>query len=98
VPHQTATLQLRARESRWGMLALEGRMSGQQFDDDANTFRLAGFFTMNAFASHTFRRRYEAFVAAENLLDRRIEVGRTPTLTLGQPQSVRGGIRIRFDD
>jgi outer membrane receptor protein involved in Fe transport len=98
VPHQTATLQLRAHESRWGMLALEGRASGQQFDDDANTFRLAGFFTMNAFASHTFRRRYEAFVAAENLLDRRIEVGRTPTLTLGQPQSVRGGVRIRFDD
>jgi outer membrane receptor protein involved in Fe transport len=98
VPHQTATLQLRARDSRWGMLALEGRMSGQQFDDDANTFRLAGFFTMNAFASHTFRRHYEGFVAAENLLDRRIEVGRTPTLTLGQPQSVRGGVRIRFGD
>jgi hypothetical protein len=69
-------------------------MSGQQYDDDANTFRLASFFTVNAFASHTFRGRYETFVAAENLLDRRIEVGRTPTLTLGQPQSVRGGVRI----
>jgi outer membrane receptor protein involved in Fe transport len=98
VPHQTATLQLRAREARWGTLGLEARASGQQYDDDANTFRLSGFFTMNAFASHTFRRHYEGFVAAENLLDRRIEVGRTPTLTLGQPQSVRGGIRIRFGD
>ena len=85
VPHQTATLQLRAREARWGTLGLEARASGQQYDDDANTFRLSGFFTMNAFASHTFRRHYEGFVAAENLLDRRIEVGRTPTLTLGQP-------------
>jgi hypothetical protein len=37
-------------------------------------------------------------VAAENLLDRRIEVGRTPTLTLGQPQAVRGGLRIRVGD
>ena len=98
VPHQTATLQLRAREARWGTLGLEARASGQQYDDDANTFRLSGFFTMNAFASHTFRRHYEGFVAADNLLDRRIEVGRTPTLTLGQPQSVRGGIRIRFGD
>jgi outer membrane receptor protein involved in Fe transport len=98
VPHQTGTLQVRGQDQRWGLLALEARMTGQQYDDDANTYRLAPFFTMNAFASHTFGRHYEAFVAAENLLDRRIEVGRTPTLTLGQPQSVRGGIRIRFGD
>jgi TonB dependent receptor len=94
VPHQAGTLQVRAQDPRWGTLGLEGRMSGQQFDDDDNTFRLAGFFAVNAFASHTFHRRYEGFVAAENVLNRRIEVGRTPTLTLGQPQSVRGGVRI----
>ena len=98
VPHQTGSLQLRGQDRRLGLLALEARVSGQQYDDDANTFRLAGFFTMNAYASHTFRKRYEAFVAAENLLDRRIEVGRTPTLTLGQKQAVRGGIRIRIGD
>jgi outer membrane receptor protein involved in Fe transport len=98
VPHQAGTLQVRGQDVRWGTLALEARMTGQQYDDDANTYRLAGFFTVNAFASHTFRRRYEAFVAAENLLDRRIEVGRTPTLTLGQKQSVRGGVRITFGD
>jgi outer membrane receptor protein involved in Fe transport len=98
VPHQTGTLQVRAVDNRLGTLALEARMSGQQYDDDDNTFRLAGFFTMKAFASHTFRKRYEAFVAAENLLNRRIEVGRTPTLTLGQPQAVRGGVRIHLGD
>lgn len=98
VPHQMGTMQLRARDARWGTLALEARMSGQQFDNDTNTFRLSGFFTMNAYASHAFCRHYEAFVAAENVLNRRIEVGRTPTLTLGQPQSVRGGLRITFGD
>ncbi|HEY1965802.1 MAG TPA: TonB-dependent receptor, partial [Acidobacteriaceae bacterium] len=98
VPHQTGTLQVRGQDNRWGTLALEARMTGQQYDDDANTYRLAPFFTMNAFAAHTFHRRYEAFVAAENVLDRRIEVGRTPTLTLGQKQSVRGGVRITFGD
>jgi outer membrane receptor protein involved in Fe transport len=98
VPHQTGTMQVRAIDKRLGMLGLEARMSGHQFDDDNNRFRLSGFFTMNAYASHTFRRRYEAFVAADNLLDRRIEVGRTPTLTLGQKQSVRGGLRITFGD
>lgn len=98
VPHQTGTLQLRASDKRWGLLALEGRMSGQQYDDDANTYRLSGFFTMNAFASHTFRGRYEVFAAGENLLDRQIQAGRTPVLTLGQPQAVRGGVRIRLGD
>ncbi len=98
VPHETGTMQVRARNARWGTLALGARMSGQQFDDDANTYRLSGFFTMNAYASHDFWRHYEAFVAAENLLNRRIEVGRTPTLTLGQPQGVRGGLRVRFGD
>ncbi|MFL6429711.1 MAG: TonB-dependent receptor [Acidobacteriaceae bacterium] len=98
VPHQTGSVQLRGQDRRLGLLALEARASGQQYDDDVNTFRLAGFFTMNAYASHTFHKRYEAFVAAENLLDRRIEVGRTPTLTLGQKQAVRGGIRIRIGD
>jgi outer membrane receptor protein involved in Fe transport len=96
VPHQTGTLQLRAQDRRWGTLGLQARMSGQQYDDDDNTYRLAGFFTTNAYASHTFRRRYETFIAAENVLNRRVEVGRTPTLTLGQPQSVRAGVRINL--
>ena len=98
VPHQTGTLLVSGQDQRWGTLAFEARATGQQYDDDANTYRLAGFFTVNAFASHTFRKRYQTFVAAENLLDRRIEVGRTPTLTLGQKQSVRGGLRITFGD
>ena len=98
VPHQTGTMQLLANEKRWGTLGLEARMSGQQFDDDANTFRLSGFFALNASASHTFHDRYEVFAAGENLLDRRIQVGRTPVLTLGQPQSVRAGVRIHFGD
>jgi outer membrane receptor protein involved in Fe transport len=98
VPHQAGTLQVRGQDNRWGTLALEARMTGQQYDDDANTYRLAPFFMINAFAAHTFHKRYEAFVAAENVLDRQIEVGRTPTLTLGQKQSVRGGLRITFGD
>ncbi len=98
VPHQTGTLQLLANNKRWGTLSLEARMSGQQFDDDANTFRLSGFFALNAFASHTFHNHYEVFAAGENLLDRHIQAGRTPVLTLGQPQAVRGGLRIHFGD
>jgi outer membrane receptor protein involved in Fe transport len=98
VPHQTGTLQLRASDRRLGLVGVEMRGTGQQFDDDANTFRLAPFFSFNAFGSHTFFNRYEVFAAGENLLDRRIEVGRTPTLTLGQKQTARAGIRIHFGE
>jgi outer membrane receptor protein involved in Fe transport len=98
VPHQTGTLQLRAYDRRLGLLGIEMRGTGQQYDDDANTFRLAPFFSFNAFGSHTFLNRYEVFAAGENLLDRRIEVGRTPTLTLGQKQTARAGVRIHFGD
>ena len=35
-----------------------------------------------------------AFVAGENLLGRRYEVGRTPVLTVGPPRLLRLGLRL----
>jgi hypothetical protein len=64
-----------------------GRISGHQFDDDANTYLLHGYFKLDAYASHDFGKRIEFFTSGENLLNRQIEVGRTPTLTLGTPRT-----------
>jgi outer membrane receptor protein involved in Fe transport len=75
---------------------VQGRASGAQFDDDRNLFRLRPLFTLDASASRSLGRRAEAFVAAENLLNRRYEVGRTPNTTLGPPALVRAGLRLRF--
>jgi outer membrane receptor protein involved in Fe transport len=98
VPRNTGTLQLLAATPRLGTLSMEGRMSGRQFDDDANAFLLRSFFALNAYASHTFQRRFQLFVSGENLLDRSIQVGRTPVLTLGTPRAGRIGINIRLPE
>jgi outer membrane receptor protein involved in Fe transport len=96
VPHNMGTLNVRAFEPRLGTLSLQSRMVGRQYDNDANTFMLHGFFRVDAYGSHTFGNRLEVFAAGENLFDRAIEVAKTPTTTLGQPQSVRAGVNVRL--
>ncbi len=94
VPRNTGTLQVTAQQPRVGLLSLQVRESGRQYDDDANQHKLNGYARFDVYASHTFRSRYEVFLAVENLLDRSIPVGKTPILTLGTPQLARFGVRI----
>lgn len=94
VPRNTATLQATASSSRWGLLSLQARTSGRQYDDDANTHILHPYTSFDVYASHSFGRRWEAFVSVENLLDRSIDVGRTPIRTLGTPQLASFGLQL----
>jgi len=94
VARNMATLNVRAEDRRIGTLSLQSRMSGHQFDDDANAYYLHGFFRLDAYASHEIGSRLELFAAGENLLDRAIEVSKTPTTTLGQPRTARVGFQI----
>jgi outer membrane receptor protein involved in Fe transport len=96
VARNLATMNVRAFRPRFGALNLQGRLSGRQYDDDANANLLHGFFRMDAYASHAFGKRFEVFGAGENLLNRQIEVGKTPTTTLGMPRVGRAGLVIRF--
>ncbi len=95
VARNLATLNLRAIKPRLGTLALESRMSGRMYDDDANTYLLHSYFRLDAYGSHAFGSRWEVFAAGENLFDRAIEVSKTPTTTLGQPRVARAGFRLR---
>jgi outer membrane receptor protein involved in Fe transport len=96
VARNMATMNLRANRSALGTVTLQGRLSGRQFDDDANAYLLHGFFSLDAYASHDFGKRMELFAAGENLLDRQIEVSKTPTTTLGSPRVARIGLLIRL--
>ncbi len=98
VARNAATLQATLGSDRLGRLSVETRASGRQFDDDQNAYELHGYVRFDIYASHTFRTRYEAFAAVENLLDRSIDAGRTPVRTLGTPQLARFGVRMRFGD
>ncbi len=98
VAHNLATLNLRAFKPAFGLLTLQSRISGRQFDDDANTYLLHGYFRLDAYASHDIGKRIELFAAGENLFDRDIEVGKTPTTTLAQPRVARAGLLFRLGE
>jgi len=96
VARNMATLNLRAYKAAIGTLSLQSRLSGRQYDDDANAFLLHGYFKLDAFASHQLGKRVELFAAGENLLDRQIEVSKTPTTTLATPRTARVGFTVRI--
>jgi outer membrane receptor protein involved in Fe transport len=96
VARNMATLNLRASRQRLGTLSLQSRLSGRQFDDDANVYLLHGYFRLDTYAEHDFGERITIFAAGENLLDRTIEVAKTPTTTLGMPRVARAGFTIRL--
>ncbi len=96
VARNMATLNLRAYKPAFGTLSLQSRLSGHQFDDDANAFLLHGYFRLDGYASHNFGKRVELFAAAENIFNRQIEVSKTPTTTLGSPRVERIGFQVNI--
>ena len=101
VARNMATLNLRASRLSLGTISLQSRLSGRQFDDDANSNLLHGYFRLDAYASHNSAStdsgpQIEIFAAAENLFNRSIEVSKTPTTTLGQPRTARAGFLIHL--
>ncbi len=95
VPRNLATMQMRFHRDGLGVLALDVRTSGRQYDDSANTFELHSYTQMGAYAEHGFGERWVVYASAQNLFDRAIEAGRTPVLTLGTPRTVMAGVRFR---
>ena len=96
VARNMGTVNLRAFQAKLGTLSLQSRISGRQYDDDANLFLLHGYFRLDAYGSHDFGRRFQVFAAGENLFDRAIEVSKTPTTTLATPRVARVGFQIRL--
>jgi outer membrane receptor protein involved in Fe transport len=94
VPRNLATLQVRFQKERLGTVSVDLRTSGQQFDDSANQFRLAGYAQVDLFAEHVFRRQWQIYCGIQNVLNQPVQAGRTPILTLGAPVTVLGGVRF----
>lgn len=96
VPRHQFTFQTSYENPSLVTAGFQGRASSAQFDDDQNQFRLASYFTLDAFASRRLNQRLEVFVAFENVFDQRYEVGKTPVTTLGPPILLRGGFRLQL--
>jgi len=96
VPRHQFTFQARYVNPSRIAVGLQGRASSSQFDDDLNQFRLGSYFTLDAHVSRRLNHRLEVFVAIENLLNQRYEVGKTPVNTLGPPILFRSGLRLQL--
>jgi hypothetical protein len=70
------------------------RVTGPQFEDDLNVFRLRRATVLDVFGSRSFGSRVSAFCALENAFDSVYDVGRTPILTTGLPRTARAGVQI----
>ena len=75
------------------LAALQARWVGRQFEDDQNRLPLDPYWTLDAYVSRAVVSGLDFFVAGENLLDERYDVGRTPVSTVGPGRSWRAGLR-----
>jgi outer membrane receptor protein involved in Fe transport len=96
VPRHVFTVQARYFKAHRVLLAAQGRFIGLQYDDDQNAFPLRGYFTMDVMASRPLISALDAFVAADNLLNQRYDIARTPVLNVGAPIVVRVGLRLNL--
>ena len=94
-PHHF-TFQSSYRMSGGWSFALQGRASGDQFEDDLNLLPLDSFFQLDTYVAKQLHSRMTIFAAVENMLDSRVVIGRTPVPTLGPPLLVRTGFKLRF--
>jgi outer membrane receptor protein involved in Fe transport len=94
VARNNATAQVRILPANGFTIVLGGLYQGLQFDDDRNQFLLGGYFVTNLYVSKALRHNVEMFAAADNLFNRRYEVGKTPVITIGPPILARVGFRF----
>lgn len=86
------SFQARYSPAKW-TLAVQGRASSEQFDDDLNLFRLEPYAQIDIFVSRTLNTNLKIYMAIENILNSRYSVGRTPVRTVSLPANLRIGVR-----
>ncbi len=96
VPEHQGSFQVRLRPVPALFLSLSARAATDQFEDDENRLPLGDLVAFDALASVAVTRALDVFVAAENLLDRRYDIARTPVANTAPPRFVRGGLRLRL--
>jgi outer membrane receptor protein involved in Fe transport len=96
VPREMATATANYTQPRVANLHLIASYTGESFDDSANQFILHPYARFDVSADRALPHGFSVFAAAQNLLNRSIDAGRTPILTLVAPRLVQGGLRYTF--
>lgn len=96
VARESATVTLNYAAPRIANVHILSSYAGREYDDAANQFVLHPYARFDVSVDRDLRFGLSLFAGAQNLLNRSIDAGRTPILTLAAPQLVQGGLRYRF--
>jgi outer membrane receptor protein involved in Fe transport len=96
IPRHQLTAQLWYSNRNFLSFGIQARTSSSQYEDDLNRLKLNSYFQLDARISRNLSRTVELFVAAENLLNTRYAIGRTPVLTVAAPALIRVGLEFRL--
>jgi len=100
VPRQSLTSTVNYTASAKGKslanIHLLASYTGQMFDDSANQYLLHPYARFDLSTDRTLTHGLTLFASAQNLLNRTIEAGFTPTPTLAAPRLIQAGLRYTF--
>ena len=93
VPRESVTGVVNYVRPKVGSFHVTASYEGRAFDDAANTFVLRPYARVDVSAERGLGKGFSVYAGAQNLLNRRIDAGETPVLTLAAPRLVQGGVR-----
>ena len=93
VPQYNVGLSIRYGRKPWTASG-QFRVTGLQFEDDLNLFRLRRAAVLDVFSSRALAAKASLFIAVENVFNATYDVGRTPILTVGLPRAARVGVQM----
>jgi outer membrane receptor protein involved in Fe transport len=96
VPRESATATANYVAPKFASFHLIASYAGQEFDDAANQYVLHPYARFDLSAERNLHHGLSCFAGAQNLLNRNIDAGRTPILTLAAPRLVQAGLRYQF--
>ncbi len=96
VPRQSLTATMNYDALHVADFHLVASYTGREYDDAANQFVLHPYPRLDLSADRALRYGISLYGAAQNLANRAIDAGRTPTLTLAAPRLVQAGLRFNL--
>jgi outer membrane receptor protein involved in Fe transport len=93
VPRESVTGTADYVAPRVASLHVIASYSGREFDDAANQYVLRPYARFDVSGERELGHRLSVFAEAQNVLNRTIDAGLTPILTLAAPRLVEGGLR-----
>ena len=96
VPRESVTGTVNYVRPKFASLHVVASYEGREFDDAANEFLLHPYARVDVMAERELGRGFSVYAGAQNVLNRTIDAGETPVLTLAAPRLVQGGLRYEL--